>query len=244
MTKTKKKKMSKSTFAIIIMAIAMVAMLAFGGTYAYFTATATTKTTGEFTTGSIKLEANDDKTFVASLTNVVPGDELSTGALTLTPTSSGTDSYIAIRVTITAKNSSTPDLDLTGTSLESPSGLLSSTPYTGSTWVAATESGYETVFVLAATTTPTPVPSTEVDSPVIINITGDKLVFTADDEWIQDNDKEGYISESKLMGATLNITIEARSVQSDNWNDGSEDASATGAAATVNGIAKFLFPAD
>lgn len=237
MTKTKKKKMSKSTFAIIIMAIAMVAMLAFGGTYAYFTATATTKTTGEFTTGSIKLEANDDAKFTASLTNVVPGDELSTGALTLETTSSGTDSYIAIRVTITAKNSSTPDLSLAGTSLESPAGLLSSTPYTGSTWVAGSGS-YANVFVLAATTTPTAVPTGST-----INITGDKLVFTADDEWIQDNDKEGYISESKLMGATLSITIEAKSVQSKNWNDG-DDAQVGGTAATVPGIAAFLFPAD
>ena len=241
MTKTKKKKMSKSTFAIIIMAIAMVAMLAFGGTYAYFTATATKKTTGEFTTGSIKLEANDDAILTASLTNVVPGDELSTGALTLTPTSSGTNSYIAIRVTITATDASDDPLSLAGTSLASPSGLLSDTPYTGSTWVAGTGK-YTNVFVLAATTTPTPVPSTEVDSPVTINITGDKLVFTADDEWIQDNDTGDYISENKLMGATLNITIEARSVQSDNWNDGG-DAQVGGTAATVDKIAAFLFPA-
>lgn len=236
MTKTKKRKMSKSTFAIIIMAIAMVAMLAFGGTYAYFTATATTKTTGEFTTGSIKLEANDDASFTASLTNVVPGDELSTGALTLETTSSGTDSYIAIRVTITATDSSDAPLVLTGTSLESPEGLLSDTPYTGSTWVAGTGK-YTNVFVLAATTTPKAVPTAQT-----INITGDKLVFTADDEWIQDNDKEGYISQSKLMGATLNITIEAKSVQSKNWNDGG-DAQVGGTAATVDKIAAFLFPA-
>ena len=38
---TKSKKMKKSTFAIVIMSILMVAMLAFGGTYAYFTASAT-----------------------------------------------------------------------------------------------------------------------------------------------------------------------------------------------------------
>ena len=236
MTKTKKKKMSKSTFAIIIMAVVMVAMLAFGGTYAYFTATATTKTTGEFTTGSIKLEANDGVDFTADLTNVVPGDELSTGALTLQTTSSGTDSYIAIRVTITAKDSSDAPLSLAGTSLASPKGLLSGAPYTGSTWVAGTDENYTNVFVLAATTTPKAVPTGST-----INITGDKLVFTADDEWIQDNDKEGYISESKLMGAKLNITIEARSVQSDNWNDGG-DAQVDGTDATVNGIAKFLFP--
>ena len=51
----KSKKMTKSTFAIIIMAIAMVAMLAFGGTYAYFTATAGTGKQGSFHTAKVEL---------------------------------------------------------------------------------------------------------------------------------------------------------------------------------------------
>ncbi len=235
MTKLKSKKMSKQTVAIIIMAVIMVAMLAFGGTFAYFTATAEKKTTGEFTTGSIKLESNDDATFVASLTNVVPGDALTTGALTLTPTSAGTDSYIAIRVTITATDSSDTPLDLSGTSLASAAGLLAGTPVAGSTWVAASGT-YPNVFVLAATTTPT-----AVTTDTLINITDDALTFTADDNWDQSKDEEGYISDSKLMGATLSITIEARSVQSKNWNDDGE-ADADGATATVDGIAAELFP--
>ena len=233
--------MSKSTFAIIIMAVVMVAMLAFGGTYAYFTATATTKSTGEFTTGSIKLEANDEATFVSGLTNVVPGDALTTGPLTLTTTSAGTDSYIAIKVTIKATDFKGAPLVLDGTSLASAIGLLATAPtteYTGSTWVAGT-GDYDDVFVLAATTTPTKVATAKT-----INITDKALIFKAKDNWDQ-TEADGsadYISDSKLMGATLNITIEARSVQSDNWNDGSEDASATGTPATVNGIAAFLFP--
>lgn len=229
--------MSKSTFAIIIMAVVMVAMLAFGGTYAYFTATATKKTTGEFTTGSIKLESNDDATFVSGLTNVVPGDALTTGPLTLTTTSAGTDSYIAIKVTIEATDDNDAPLDLTDTSLESAIGLLATEPTTGSTWVAGT-GNYTNVFVLAATKTPTKVATAQT-----IKITDAALIFQADDDWNQTTaDGSGdYISDSKLMGATLNITIEARSVQSDNWNDGG-DASATGTAATVDKIAAFLFP--
>ena len=237
MTKTKKKKMSKSTFAIIIMAVVMVAMLAFGGTYAYFTATATKKSTGEFTTGSIKLEANDDATFVAGLTDVVPGDKLTTGPLTLTTTSAGTDSYIAIKVTIEATDANDEPLVLTGTSLESAIGLLATEPTTGSTWVAGS-GNYTNVFVLAATTTPTAVATAQT-----IKITDAALIFQADDNWDQATaDGSGdYISDSKLMGATLNITIEARSVQSDNWNDDG-DASASGTPATIDGIAEFLFP--
>ena len=238
MTKTKKKKMSKSTFAIIIMAVVMVAMLAFGGTYAYFTATATEKSTGNFTTGSIKLEANDDATFVTGLKDVVPGDKLTTGPLTLTTTSAGTDSYIAIKVTIEATDAKGVDLVLTGTSLESAIGLLATEPTTGSKWVAGT-GDYTDVFVLAATTTPTPVATGQT-----IKITDKELIFQADDNWDQTAAAGAdYISDSKLMGATLNITIEARSVQSKNWNDGGDaSASDTAADATINGIAALLFP--
>ena len=237
MTKTKKRKMSKSTFAIIIMAVVMVAMLAFGGTYAYFTATATKKTTGEFTTGSIKLEANDDATFVSGLTNVVPGDALTTGPLTLTTTSAGTDSYIAIKVTIKATDDNDAPLDLTDTSLESAIGLLATEPTTGSKWVAGT-GNYTNVFVLAATKTPTAVATGQT-----IKITDAALIFQADDNWDQAtaDGSADYISDSKLMGATLNITIEARSVQSKNWNDGG-DAQVGGTAATVDKIAALLFP--
>ena len=240
MTKTKKKKMSKSTFAIIIMAVVMVAMLAFGGTYAYFTATATKKSTGEFTTGSIKLEANDDATFVTGLTNVVPGDELTTGPLTLTTTSVGTDSYIAIKVTIKATDANDEELDLAGTSLASAIGLLATEPTTGSKWVAGTDENYTNVFVLAATTTPTAVATGQT-----IKITDAALIFKGGDNWDQTkaDGSADYISDSKLMGATLNITIEARSVQSKNWNDGGDaSASDTATDATVNGIAKLLFP--
>lgn len=245
MTKTKKKKMSKSTFAIIIMAVVMVAMLAFGGTYAYFTATATKKSTGEFTTGSIKLEANDDATFVTGLTNVVPGDKLTTGPLTLTTTSVGTDSYIAIKVTIKATDAKGTPLVLDGTSLASAIGLLATAPtteYTGSKWVAGTDENYTNVFVLATTDTDTPTP---VATGQTIKITDAALIFQADDNWNQTtaDGSADYISDSKLMGAKLNITIEARSVQSKNWNDGGDaSASDTATDATVNGIAKLLFP--
>ena len=57
------------------MAIAMVAMLAFGGTYAYFTATAG-EMSDSVTTGIIKL---DNNTVALSAVNVVSGEELLSG---------------------------------------------------------------------------------------------------------------------------------------------------------------------
>ena len=180
----------------------MVAMLAFGGTYAYFTATASEKE-ATFTTGLVRLQGNE-ATFVSSVNDIVPGDALTTAAITLQTTSEGTNSYVAIRFTLTAG-----DADLTGTSIENVSeDMLSGTPYTGSTWEPAGE-GYPNVYILAATSTPTSVPT-----GATINITDEVLRFDAEDDWDQDFPDH---STHQLMDATITITIEARSVQVDNF---------------------------
>ena len=78
MTKLKSKKMTKSTFAVIIMAIAMVAMLAFGGTYAYFTATAGAGLEGTVHTAEVKLTtAADSVTFTGHAAEFLPSETLS-----------------------------------------------------------------------------------------------------------------------------------------------------------------------
>ena len=74
MTKLKSKKMTKSTFAIIIMAIAMVAMLAFGGTYAYFTAEAESQAANA-TLAEIFLKNGNDGTITIS-DNLLPTEEV------------------------------------------------------------------------------------------------------------------------------------------------------------------------
>ena len=77
MTKLKSKKMTKSTFAIIIMAIAMVAMLAFGGTYAYFTATANA-TGGKVTAKTLTIGGQAEGTTVTlgADSKIVPGQTI------------------------------------------------------------------------------------------------------------------------------------------------------------------------
>lgn len=219
MTKAKKK-MTKSTFVIIIMAVAMVAMLAFGGTFAYFTATATTESSN-FTTGSVKLSA--DATYTATATEVVPGDIIVTGA-SVTPTTVGTDSYLAVKVVVESNKGTVEDL------------LTVTFATTDGVWIESTS--VENVYVYCATggssaTDPTPksvVTGTKVD--VIKSV-----IFNADDNWVEDSPN----SESQLMGAKLTFTMESRSVQSDNYNDGSDAVASGGTAATVNGIATLLF---
>ncbi len=96
----KSKKMTKSTVAIIVMAVLMVAMLAFGGTYAYFTATATA-VTGNITTGTVKLTGSVVSTITAN--NVMPGDTILTGDQnpSYTVETSDTGNWVAIKVEFT-----------------------------------------------------------------------------------------------------------------------------------------------
>ena len=74
MTKMKSKKMTKSTFAIVIMAIVMVAILAFGGTYAYFTANAVGESVGDIKTAQLELLNMGEKLTYTSTNEIVPGD--------------------------------------------------------------------------------------------------------------------------------------------------------------------------
>ena len=79
MTKMKSKKMNKSTFAIVIMAIVMVAILAFGGTYAYFTANAVGESVSNIKTAQLILrnlgtDGNEARLKYDDAKQVVPGD--------------------------------------------------------------------------------------------------------------------------------------------------------------------------
>ena len=104
MTKLKSKKITKSTFAIIIMAIALIALLAFGGTYAYFTATSADKT-GTITTGKISLKSGT----VTSLDKegVMPGEELFK-AVSFSNESTG-NSYVFVKIDIKAGDTDLKD---------------------------------------------------------------------------------------------------------------------------------------
>ena len=68
---TKYKKLTRSTFAIIALSLILVAVLAFGGTYAYFTAKGTG--TGNITMGTLGI--NDTITVDVQTDKVVPGQD-------------------------------------------------------------------------------------------------------------------------------------------------------------------------
>ncbi len=198
MTKNKSRKMTKSTFAIIIMGIMMVAMLAFGGTFAYFTATAT-KNSASITTGTVGLQVSQisGDAYTLTMENVVPGDVISSSALTLTTESAGTDLFIAIKVVLTNEDGS-----LAGNNLADVTKWLNATPYTSATWVRTST---DNVYVLGSGTTAKSVPSA-----AQVKITPDQIKFEANADWVQGSTKP------VLMGASLTITFEARAIQAKN----------------------------
>ena len=99
MTKMKSKKMAKSTFAIIIMGIVMVAMLAFGGTFAYFTATADKASTEGIKTATVQLGAITGLTTTA--TKVQSGDVIVGSDIEIANSSNiATWVFVAYQVTI------------------------------------------------------------------------------------------------------------------------------------------------
>ncbi len=88
----------------------MVAMLAFGGTFAYFTAKANDKS-ASVTMGHVRLAASGDA-FETAATGVMPGDKVAVGGVTLTATTNDDEGeWVAIKVTITGDKASALAID-------------------------------------------------------------------------------------------------------------------------------------
>ena len=184
----KSKKMTKSTFAIIIMGIVMVAMLAFGGTFALFTAQASTKTSAEFTTGTIKLTSG--VTFASETdANILPGSKITTAAITVKPEAVGTKSFVAVKLTITGTGS-VDDLNLNNVLADG--------------WVALTGEN-KGIYVYATGTNDTDYAFAEMNAET--NFTKDAILYDATSNSLDDQ-------AGAKMGLTYKIEVRAASVQS------------------------------
>ncbi len=215
MTKIKSKKMTKSTFAIIIMAIIMVAMLAFGGTYAYFTATASDKS-ATFTTGSVKLTSTGDFATITAGKGLMPGDYIigdkdsaaaDPAASVTVDTTDKLGNYVAVKFTLAATKADTDSTPFTDEELTATG--LKVVP-DAATWIEidATNNIYAYKGDGSA--------AKAVENGTYAILTSG-IQFKADDEWKEDSSTtEGYISEHNLMGATITITMQAKSIQASN----------------------------
>ena len=200
----------------------MVAMLAFGGSYAYFTATATART-GTATTGYVKL--NSDETFQFKKTNVMPGDVLlAAGAATLqVDTTDAKGNYVAVQFVITA-------VEADGTTTID-AGTLKTYGLSADSIIAASDTGWKaaggsyTGMYIWGSAEGTPVavlPDGGTTKTLTVNATAFTLSTTVEDNWDQDDfeeNEEGYKSENGLMGATITFQLKAASIQASNLSD-------------------------
>ena len=200
MTKMKSKKMTKSTFAIIIMGIVMVAMLAFGGTFAYFTATAN-NATGSVTTGTVKLENKTGAAITRTSTeDIVPGAYLyGTAAayqeIELT-NSSDVATYVFAKFTAEAKSGTEAvTINIEG----KPSVLKTTVKEEAGKWTKLSDG----VYYLA------------LDANAAADTFGFKVQF---DERVQANLAQGSaevnnVSSATIMGLAINVSVEFASIQ-------------------------------
>ena len=198
MTKMKSKKMTKSTFAIIIMAIVMVAMLAFGGTYAYFTATSD-KNVASLTTGMVSLESAT--TLTATVENVMPKEEVfAAGDLAFNTSASTEDTYLGFELIIQTR----------------PAGSDNSVAYTTLTTAQLAEVGLELNFAAAWKETDEAAHSQKYVqmSPVApaakVVLNDQAIVFDAE----ENNSDLEEDTELTVMGKEIKITFKGYAIQS------------------------------
>ena len=180
----KSKKMAKSTFAIIIMGIVMVAMLAFGGTFAYFTSTAGTKT-ATATTGTVKLTATGT---VKEITGFLMPQDVLCDAVTVTTAGSTVDTYVIVEFSLSAGTTSlTVELKSTA----------------DGKWVKYGETDYY-IWSDATTSTPKAVAKDTTLSVV------DQVKFDSNSDW---NTSVEDSTKPVDMGAEVSLKLGSKSVQ-------------------------------
>lgn len=190
MTKMKSKKMTKSTFAIIVMAIALVALLAFGGTYAYFTASTTIKDKNTFKTGIISVKNNTLTNITTK--NVVSGEKVADNIVFAND--SNRAAYIFVKISATYTKGSATDAAL-------PAGVLNLTPK--SPW-AETSSSSGIYYIK----------TTDADPQTGSITVCDAINFNADVHYVDGSyNAAGSTTGVDLMDATIKISIETHAVQ-------------------------------
>ena len=174
-----------------IMGIVMVAMLAFGGTFAYFTATTTAKT-GTFKTGIVNLSAGD---YTISTSTLVPGDAIVDKAVTY-ENKSDVATYVFVKYEVAVDKTSEVQLPA-GTTVDS----LIEAEGLGDGWTKLDEVNgvyYKALDAAAA------------DTKTLTFATAIKL-----NSALASNSHDG--TAGSLMNIKLTLTISARSIQQNSF---------------------------
>ncbi len=229
MTKMKSKKMTKSTFAIIIMAVVMVALLAFGGTYAYFTATANPDT-GSVQTGKVALVDSTDtnsKLQKVMTKSVLPGEEVlkaATFALSNQGTTVRSYAFVEIEALVNDTVLYAKTGDSTGVKIVSVS-------VAGSDWQQHAEGVYYYVSDAATDANKLPTLTITVEFSDAVQANNDQTAGEKHNLYEDQTCSKAYTG--KIMDVPVVINLNSFSIQESGYTtaDGYETADAARAAA-------------
>ena len=184
----------------------MVAMLAFGGTYAYFTAQVNTLATDTVTIGKVLLAENGSATFTVEDT-IVPGDTVINGNISYT-NSSTVDTYVAVVIEL--------EIDSAPATIDQLEDLGFTFTYNTTNWATATETG-RLVFVY-----------TKGDSDFIVTSTDTTLNFTTANVTFDasEHSTDGELPEESIQGKVITMSVAAYQTQADNIGDSLTSANA------------------
>ena len=213
MTKMKSKKMNKSTIAVILMAIAMVAMMAFGGTYAYFSAKAEASS-GNVTTARIHLTKNAVATI--KNTTAVSGTELLQAESDIVVTvDNTTDTWVVVAFSVSvdgvaASKNKTGSATAEG-QLAAEEFALIITEGTGWTKLKATKTAGEDTETLALYAQKV---TANADDKALEVCTS--IQFIANTEY--NVPQEGAATGGDIMDKTITVSVESRAIQALNYD--------------------------
>ena len=222
---TKINKLGKSTFVIAILSFLLVAVLAFGGTYAYFSAD-DSMTSGNITLGNLTINLEDgsgNDAEISTVSNVVPGQYIvgtKEAALTYKIDLTGSNINAFLRLKIEAEITS----PVVGEESTNDGGdasidetnffIFGGTNNTIAGWVKANDGYFYYVGTVENATTATTAAeansSAMVDAPISVQV----------------NPLIGEDSSDYFMGAVAKVTVTVEAVQSD-WIDGVENTTYT-----------------
>ena len=189
---------------IFIMAIAMVAMLAFGGTYAFFSATANSHSS-DVTTGTIRLVSG--KTQTVKVDSAVKGDSvLGTVSFDATGTTAKSFVFITMSATITPN-----DVDLADGNDENNvkfADIFNSELTVQGTWSTLTKADISTLD--ENTTVYYTVIETGSNLPFL-----SALTVNATANWVEEYDENGDLVNNmpNVMDVDIDITISGKAIQ-------------------------------
>ncbi|MBR2970051.1 MAG: SipW-dependent-type signal peptide-containing protein [Clostridia bacterium] len=153
MTKLKSKKMTKSTLALIIMAVAMVAMLAFGGTYAYFTAQSKSNT-ANITAGTLTLGGADinGTITISDVAKIVPNQSVSLSSADAVVLGGNTVAALRVKIVVGEVTQSAAGAKIG--EIDESKLTVAITATTGYTWTKHTDGYYYLNKTVVGTTNP------------------------------------------------------------------------------------------